>query len=746
MKKIVKIIILTFVILLCVGGISLGIYFASIWKNVSGAELDEEKLTSPSLAIELYDSENKPIKEENMFNGNYVKESVIPTHTKNAFISIEDKTFYQHNGVNYKRIAKAIVKNAKSKSFKEGASTISQQLIKNTHLSSAKTIERKMKEIVLAKKLESKYSKDEILEQYLNVIYFGNNCYGIEDASNYYFSKDCHDLSLEESATLAGMIKSPNYYSPVVHYDRCLKRRNLVLDEMAKDGKITPQESLSAKNKPISLKLQPLTQNKLNSYSQASIDEACNILQLPAKQIALSGYKIYTYKEDDKQTSLENAIDGVDINNNDNAGIVIDNNKSAIVAYTGHSAYKILDAKRQPGSCIKPILVYGPALNEDIIYPCTQLLDEKTTIAGYSPKNVGGNYKGYVSAREALSKSINIPAVKVLSYVGIDKAKAYASELGITFDEKDDSYALALGGMNYGTNISALAGAYSAIANGGRYSSPRFISHITDKNNKIIYIHKPENKVVMREDSCYLLTDMLKTCTQSGTARKLSDLDMEIASKTGTVGKPNSKLNLDAWNISYTKDYTCGAWIGNLDNTPISCNGGNEPTQIVKNYFKSQPDKSSFEKPNSITSQAIDLTELSTNHRVVLANNFTPERYTQEEMFSRFNLPSEISKRFVEIESPDIKGKVIGNKACITIETKDYLTYEIFNGDTKNKHKVATINNKSGKQMLEFDMKEDQEKYFIKTSYTNSLNNQEDIKDIILIKTAKTEAKQKWYV
>ncbi len=739
MKKTIKIVIFTVFALLCAVMVALGFYLASIYAKVNKIALDEEKLTSPSLTIEIFDSENKPIKEENTFNHSYIKSASIPDHTKAAFISIEDKTFYEHSGINYKRIAKAMLNNLKSKSLKEGASTISQQLIKNTHLSSEKTFERKIKEIALAKKLENRFSKQEILEQYLNVIYFGSNCYGIENASNYYFSKSAHDLNLEESALLAGMIKSPNRYSPVSCYDRAFVRRNVVLDEMKKDGIITLDECMLAKNKPIKLTLNTTYKNKLNSYSQASIDEASQILALPAKQIALHGYKIYTYQDEKKQDSLERAIKDVDTDGNDNAGIVIDNNKMGVVAFVGESAYKILDAKRQPGSCIKPLLVYAPALNEDIIYPCTQILDEKTTISGYSPKNVSGSYKGYVSAREALSKSINIPAVKVLSYVGLPKAKAYASDMGIKFDEKDDSYALALGGMNYGTNLLSLAGGYATFANSGVYSSPKFISYITDKNNKIVYIHKKEEKRVLREDASYLLTDMLRTCAKTGTAKKLSELNLDIASKTGTVGKPSSSLNLDAWNISYTHDYTCGAWIGNLDNTPITMVGGNQPTQIVKNYFLAEEDKSEFVTPSSITTKPIDLEELSSNHRVVLANNYTPERYTQDEMFSSFNLPSDISNKFVKIESPEIKSKVNGNVATLTFEAKDYLNYEFYNHGKK----FASINGKNDTQCIELPLINDREKVEIKTSYIGE--DRQDVKEINLIKTSKVQ-KSKWYV
>lgn len=695
MKKFFKwfFIVITFLVL--AGLLALGFYISSIYVNAKAMEIDKEVLTSPSLSIQIYDNQNSPIKESNEISRAYADIETLSSETKNAFISIEDKTFYSHHGVNYKRIAKAMLNNIKSRKLKEGASTITQQLVKNTQLSSEKTFERKIKEVALAQKIEKEYSKDEILEFYLNIIYFGNNCYGIESASNYYFSKPAKELKIEEASMLAGMIKSPAKYSPLKNYNNCLQRRNLVLKEMNRDGVISVEEYIKAKEIPINLTLNTEKKNKLNSYSQSALDEAEGLLGLPARQIALGGYKIYTYQDKSSQEALENAINKQSLDC-DSAGIVIDNAKHAVTAYIGDSIYKVLDAKRQPGSCIKPVLVYGPALNEDIIYPSTQLLDEKTTISDYSPKNVGNIYHGYVSAREALSKSINIPAVKVLSYVGIDKAKRYAEDMGIEFDEKDDSYTLALGGMTYGTNILKLAGAYSTFANNGYYSTPKFVSFITDKNNKIVYINKVNSERVMREDSAYLLTDMLRTCAKEGTAKKLSTLNNDIASKTGTVGKPNSKENLDAWNISFTKKQTCGVWLGNLDNTPISYAGGNQPTEIVKEYFSQVEDNSTFDKPNCIIEKNIDMLELEENHRVVLANNYIPERYVKSETFSSFNLPKDISTKFSKIEKPKLKSKVEGNKAIIEFEAKDYITYEVL---SQNKM-MGSISGKNGTQTL----------------------------------------------
>lgn len=740
MKKFFKWLFIFIFVSLALTLTGLGLYISSIYVNAKSMAINEDILTSSTLALNIYNNENMPIKEENEINHSYASIESLQPYTKEAFVSIEDKTFYNHHGVNYKRIAKAGLNNIKSRSLKEGASTITQQLIKNTQLSSEKTYKRKIKEIALAQKIENMYDKDKLLEFYLNVIYFGNNCYGIESASNYYFSKSANDLTLEESCTLAGMIKSPVKYSPIKHQENCLNRRNLVLKEMKKDGKISVETYNNSKNKKLELNLNNDKINKLNSYSQAAIDEAENILGMPARQIALSGYKIFTYQDEVKQEALANALKKQDVSC-DSAGIVIENDKCAISAYIGDSSYKILEAKRQPGSCIKPVLVYAPALNEDIIYPCTQLLDEKVTIADYTPKNVGNIYRGYVSAREALSKSINIPAVKVLSYVGIDKAKAYAEEMGIKFNEKDDSYTIALGGMTYGVNIAQLAGAYTTFACDGYYKSPKFISFITDKNNKLVYINKTNKNRVLREDSAYLTTDMLKTCAKSGTARRLASLNAEIASKTGTVGRPNSKDNLDAWNISYTKAQTVGVWLGNLDNKPINYAGGNQPTEIVKAYFETIEDNSHFERPNSIVEKKVDGINLDENHKVALANALTPDRYTQTELFSTFNLPSDISNKFAKVEKTKLSSRVENGSAIIDFDAKDYETYNIIiNGKI-----VQKITGKMGNQTLTIPLATSKEDVIFENFYTLS----PDIKEsqtLCFIKKEKKPTNDKWFI
>lgn len=741
MKKSFKWILLIIFFIVLAALLAAGFYISSIYMNARAMAIDEDALSSSEVYIEVYDKENKPIKEFNEINKQYANIENLSDTTKNAFISIEDKSFYSHSGVNYKRMVKALINDVKARKLKEGASTITQQLVKNTQLTSDKTVERKIKEIALAQKLEKRYSKDEILEKYLNIIYFGNNCYGIESASNYYFSKSAKDLSSSEAATLAAIIKSPAKYSPTKNPDNCLKRRNLVLSEMYKDNFIQADEYNLAINKPLSLTINEKPKNKLNSYSQSAIDEAVSILKIPAKKIALKGYKIYTYQDQEKQNALTNAIDieGLDCNS---AAVVIDNNNHTVQAYVGSSNYKILDAKRQPGSCIKPVLVYAPALNEDIIYPCTPLLDEKTTISDYTPKNIGDVYRGYISAREALSKSINIPSVKVLSYVGIDKAKSYAEDMGFVFDEKDDSYSLALGGMTYGVNLVQLASSYSTFANGGKFAPAKFVSFITDKNNKLVYVNKPHEKQVLREDASYLITDILKTCAKSGTAKKLASLNKEIAAKTGTVGKSNSKQNLDAWNVSYTKDQTICVWLGNLDNSPISYAGGNQPTEIARRYFSQVEDNSHFSVPSSIVEKDIDATELYENHRIVLAGNSTPERYTQKELFSRFNLPTDISNKFVNMEKQSFKGKVNGSNAEIEFDAKNYITY-VFKSNGKTLKEISGLNSK---QKVILPLKN--QKQTISIDYYITINpDVNESEEITFIKTKQNSSdKDKWFI
>ena len=753
MKKVKKISlivlcsILAFIII--AASVGLGVFF-SITKN---SNFEKEKLVDPNLHIEVFDKMNNVISDKNMFNNQYVKISTLNENTINAFISIEDKSFFSHNGINLKRIAKAMAKNILKGKVVEGASTISQQLIKNTHLSSEKTFERKIKEISLAMEMEKQLSKNDILENYLNLIYFGNNIYGIENASNFYFSKSSSELTLEESALLAGLIKSPANYCPISNTAKAKERRNLVLKEMESDGKISKEELLSASQTEINLKIDENFDRGQNSYSQQAILEAEKILKMPAKQIALGGYKIHTFFDSEKQKNLQAAIleEGLGF---DQAGISINNQTYGIEAYFGKSAYNVLSLKRQPGSTIKPILVYGPAINENIITPATKILDDEININGYSPKNYSGTYSGYVSARDALSKSINIPAVKTLSYLKIPKAKRYGTRLGIEFDAQDSGYALALGGMTYGTSLKNLTGAFTTFANNGAYISPSFISKITDKNGKTIYEKLYVKDQVFREDSNYLTLSMMTTCAKQGTAKKLSSLPYQVAAKTGTVG--TSLGNSDAYCIALTSQDTVGIWIGDLNSNNIgSLTGGNQPTNMAKNYFKLIYQKQTpkdFAVPSSVCDVEIDAIEYDKNNIVLKANDYTPERYKIKEKFSRFNLPKDKSTNFLEISPTSLNGKIENGNYIFKFNAESYLCYELYRQDKEQDTLIKTFEGESGETTFTIPKNNYNTKFYLITKIKNHATKQElvseksNIVEFVGDVSTSKQTKKSWYV
>lgn len=701
------------------------------------------KISENALNIKVFNAQGLELKEYNNFNTETVSLDILPDYTKNAFISIEDKEFYNHKGINLKRIAKAGLKNISSLSLKEGASTITQQLIKNTYLTNEKTFSRKINEIKLALEVEKNMTKDEILQNYLNVIYFGNNCYGIENASKYYFSKPASNLTLNESASLAGLIKSPNYYSFIKHPDRAKERRNLVLKNMLEDGYINNIEYINNQNKDLELNVSSKRKNKLNSYSQSAIDEAINILKIPERQIAIGGYKIYTYLDQDKQNALQETLQNAEINN-DYALIDIDSKTGGVVAYTGASDYKILEQKRQIGSIAKPLFVYTPAFNENILSPASLILDEPLQIGSYSPQNVNGQYLGYVDTRYALSKSLNIPAVKTASYVGINKIGSYAEKLHLPLTDNDYSYSIALGGLTYGYNLKDLAGAYSVFTNNGNYVAPRFIHYITDSKDNIIYKNNISYENVFRDDAAYLTTDILKSCAKNGTARKLAELNLPIASKTGTVGNKNG--NTDAYNISYTTEDIVGIWFGNLDNSYINTTGGNQPTTIVKNYlkeiYKTHKPKD-FDKPNSIVNLSIDTQEQTQNHQIILASSLTPEKFKKEEIFSKFNIPKLPSSPSL-LKNLKLTGHVENNKAVLNFTTQDYAVYSLYQIKNGKEKLLQTFSNQTGNISYTIDLLKNQKSDFYVIVTLNDNTTQKS--NIVSLINAENNIKTKWYI
>lgn len=734
MKKAVKIGIIITLILFILGSLFFIIFINDIM-GISSVKFDKEKLIAVNQEIVVYNDDNVELK-NTISNKSIVKIGDVPNHVVNAFISIEDKDFFKHNGLNYKRIAKAMFNNLKSFSFKEGASTISQQLIKNTHLTNEKTIKRKVKEMLLTKKLEKEFSKKDILETYLNVIYFGENSYGIERAALTYFGKETKDLTLWEGATLAGIIKSPYTYSPVYNPENCLKRRNLVLSEMLRDKKISQAQYDEAVNMPLEIVDRKQEQGVNNLYVKACINEAEQILNLSEKDIMLSGIKIYSYLDDEVQKQLYDIANNENNyhtnsygNTNDSLLIMIDNETYAVLGYAGKSDYDLTNFVRQPGSTIKPILVYAPALEKGLVSPDTLILDEEINYGGYSPKNVGGKYYGYVSVKESICDSLNVPAVKTLDYVGIENAKQFAKKAGIKFDENDNGLALALGGFTNGVTLKELTNSFLPFVNDGNFSKANFVRKIVDVNGKTLYEHKPKEEKIMGEDTAYLMTNMLKEACKTGTSMKLKNLDFDVAGKTGTVAITGTNNNTDAYSVAYTTKHTMGVWIGNYSNATKYVlegknNGGTYATNMIKMCFEelyanNKPEN--FKQPNSVKEVEIDLKEYENNHVIKLASSNCPDRYKIKTLVSKRFEPKETSELFENLSVENFDVKIENGKVLICFDAEDYLKYEIMrveNGKTKSLKKYS---NKKGKiEYYDFNIKENSTyNYYIKISTIN---------------------------
>lgn len=566
----------------------------------------------------------------------YVKYEEMPQYLIDAFVCIEDRRFFEHEGVDFYRIIGALAKNLKSKSYREGASTITQQLIKNTHLSADKTLKRKINEIRLARAVERKFSKSEILEMYLNKIYFGNGIYGIGNASRYYFKKNPENLSLKECASLAAIINNPSRFNPISQPENCNNRANLVLKSMYDCGKIDRKTYLTTKNEDLIVSPTHID----NTYDEI-INEACRILQCPKSRILGGKYKIYTSLKKDL-TDLCSAVHsqakdlGVE---NQNYAVLVSDNGGKILSFAFSGDASPFNTKRQPASTIKPLLVYAPALENNSIVPITPILDEKTDFAGYSPRNYKDSYDGWTNIKECLANSRNVPAVKILSMNGINYSKRIARRFGIEFDTKDSSLALALGGMTNGVTLNQLNGAYSAFANNGIYTKNRLITRI-DYDDKPIYIAPDRSERIISEETAYFINDMLSTCRKEGTAQKLKDLDFEVAAKTGTAGNKNG--NTDAYCMAYTPQYSVSVWIGGKkERLPNYVTGGNQCAEIAKNILSMLDiDKNiAFKRPENIKKLEIDKIEYIKNHKIVLALGAKKSQTLTAE-FSNKKLPS----------------------------------------------------------------------------------------------------------
>ena len=587
----------------------------------------------------------------------WVSISELQPSTVYAFISAEDARFFEHEGVDVIRIAGAIVADIKAGSYVQGASTISQQLIKLSHLTSEKTISRKAEEAALAYEMERQYSKEDILEMYLNYVYFGGGYYGIEAAAEGYFGVHASDLTLDQSAMLAGILKSPSGYAPHINYAASINRRNNILRLMRDYGYITDDEKKQASAGRPTI-LHDKREEYSGYYTDAVTKSAAALMGITVDELIRGGYSIYSAMDSDIQHYCEEMFKNGELfpaEDSEAAIVVLEPSTGMVVAMVGGRSYtggisfnRATDIRRQPGSVIKPVIAYAPAFEYLNYTAADMILDEETTFADYTPSNYGNKYYGWVTVREAVTKSLNVPAVKTLSEVGVERAKDFAKRCGIEFDDKDDSLALALGGFTYGVSPLQIAGAYSCFASGGIYNTPTLIKKITDRNGLTVYEYRQDNRRVMSEANAYILTSMLKSVVTEGTGHRLNTLDIPIAGKTGTVGLANG--NRDAWMAGYTPEYTAVVWQGydsdRLGLLPSSATGGTYPALMLYELFNHiYPDGRSgdFEKPESVKQYSIDAKTLKKQHKAVLANAMTPQSSRVTEYFTEETAPEDVS-------------------------------------------------------------------------------------------------------
>lgn len=636
MKRSVKAIIITVSVLIALIAIVVGGFFLIIDPRInltSAPDLDLTQLTSYSRTITITDKYGDPVDSAVCADNKlYVRLDELPQHTVDAFVAIEDKRFYSHGGIDYRRIASATISNIKSGRFREGASTITQQLIKNTHLSNEKTIKRKLNEMRLARQLERVYDKKQILESYFNILYFGSGINGLGTACRVMFDRSPSELTVAQSAALAAIINNPAKYNPYKNPDNLDARKNVVLGEMRDQGYLSQKDYDTAKSE----RLEFSKNRRGNQFLEGLLKNACAELGCSEKELFLRNLTLRTEYDVKIANAARDRIDAV----SDCGGLVrilVLDNKSGGIVCDETNGDKFFDGKRSPASTVKPFVAYAPAL-ENGYTPLSQIEDKPTVFDGYEPKNYHDVYRGYISLKDALSYSSNIVAVKLFGDVGADKARATARAFGLTLDDGDVNPALALGGMKYGLTLTELANAYRTLANGGLYSDIHYVDSVHTHEGILLNKSNRDHTRAVGDDTAYLLTDMLINCARKGTAKKLSGID-NIAAKTGTNG--TDKGNTDCYCIAYTPEYTIAAWIGAdgkpLDNTVTGASCAKIIADLI--YSCGIRSEKSFVMPQSVSYYEIDGLELRENHEVYLADPALPKRYRRRELLSKRNLP-----------------------------------------------------------------------------------------------------------
>lgn len=508
--------------------------------------------------------------------------------------------------------------NLKSKKLKEGASTISQQYIKNLYLTFDKTWERKIQEALLTLELETHYSKDEILEGYLNTIDFGAGNYGIKEASKYYFNKEPKDLSLAEASIIVGIPKNPSYYNPVTNYENAKKRQKNVLISMVKNKYISKDEMNEAINEPLNFyaKNDKVELSSIYYYRDAVLKELSNIKEIPSSLLDMEGLKIYTNLDKDVQKNLENNIDKEMKNSSlQVASVVITPSNGKIVALIGGKEYsksqynRAYSSKRQVGSTIKPFLYYSAL--ENGFTPSSTFLSERTTFnlgdTMYSPKNAGNIYANKnISMLTAIAYSDNIYAMKTHLFLGTDSLSKITKKVGIKTEVKENASS-ALGTTEI--NMIDYSNGFITLANEGKHETPHLIEKITDNNGKILYEYKYTNDYVLNKKYVYILNNLLTSTYNYSLINYTSPTLVSISNELkGKYAAKSGSTKTDYWTVGYNKDYLMLVWAGNDDNSEVKSKDSKITKKIWAKTISTIKDNKNewYDIPKGITAAAID--------------------------------------------------------------------------------------------------------------------------------------------
>jgi penicillin-binding protein 1A len=626
----------------------------------------DEVTFNPEMTTYIYDVHGREIarlhRGENRIP---VPLSKVPQMVQDAFIAIEDHKFYEHHGIYFRGLLRSLLVNIRAGSFEQGGGTITGLLARNAFLSHEKTITRKIKEWVWTIQIERKYSKEEILETFLNEIYFGHSAYGVEAAAQTYFGKSISEVTLPEAAFLAGVINGPGYFSPHYDMEAAVRRRNIVLNRMAELGYITQEEAEEAKATPLEvIELQP--RRREASYFVEYILQTYLIPKFGDQQVYAGGLRVYTTLDLDLQRAAEQAVisllpagtpDAKGLHQPQAALVSLDPQTGHILAMVGGRGEdqfnRATSAVRQPGSAIKPF-VFALALEQRDITPATVFVDEPVEIPlvtgeVYKPSNFGNVYRGPLTVREALERSVNVVAVQVLLSLDgtMKRAVEFMKELGIsTLVESgrvnDMVPALALGGLTRGVTPLEMAAAYATFANNGIYVEPIGVLRVEAYDGTVLDEPRPERRVVLSEEASYLINDMLRGVIEAphGTGRAAADLGRPAAGKTGT-----SQGDTNAWFVGYTPDLVTSVWIGNDQQSQPLDFGSRRAVEIWTEFMaQALADRPPrwFERPTGVVQMRIDT---MTGLRVPDGCVYVPPGETRVELFIEGTEPMSVSPR-----------------------------------------------------------------------------------------------------